>query len=435
MKTYKENVKELHIIKEVDVLVVGSGPAGIGAAIGSARLGAKTLIIEQQSALGGVSTSGLMSHWVGRADSGIYREVLKKSAQRNEREWHNKITKWIDHEKLKLLYLEMLTEENVDILLYTFLSDVIMEKDKIVGVIVENKSGRSVIMAKRVVDATGDGDVAFKTGVPYFKGRESDGKMQPVTLMFKVAGVDTQRAVYLGSFEETYETDKGEIQALARKHMKHPLGHVLLMETTLPGVVNVNMSNITNIDGTKAEDLTRAEIIGRKQVYEIEAFLREFVPGYENCFVITSAQYMGIRETRHFIGESQIQAQDIETAKHFDSWVVKGAYFNFDVHNLEGAGLDPTGVQHEFKQERSYTIPFGCIVPTKVENLLLSGRNVSASHIAHSNLRAMPICMATGEAAGIAAAISVKENVYPRQVEVEKIQDEVNKNLELANNY
>lgn len=182
------------------------------------------------------------------------------------------------------------------------------------------------------------------------------------------------------------------------------------------------MTNAVNIDGTKAEDLTKAEIDCRSQMIPIVKFLREYVPGYEKCFIISAASLIGIRETRHFKGISTINEEDILMAREFDDWVVYGAHFNFDVHNISGSGLDITGCQHKFQQDRGYTIPYGCLVPEKINELLLSGRNISGTHMAHSNFRAMPICVAIGWAGGTAAAIAVKRNISVREVSAYDIQ-------------
>ena len=392
---------------DTDVLVLGSGPAGFAAAYTAAKNGAKVIIVEQSGDIGGICTSGLMSHWTGNCDSPLYREILHRSANKNEGEHHGVITKYIDPEKLKTLYLEMLFESGVKILLYTFAVDAICEGDKVIGAKVANKSGITNIYAKITIDATGDGDIAAKAGAKFVLGREEDHKMQPATLMFKVAGVDCERAAFIGSFETTYETPKGELQALAQEHIPYPAGHILTYRTTLPGVVTCNMTNAIDIDGTCADDLTKATITCRKQMDDIVKYLREFVPGFENCFIISSASLMGIRETRHFKGKYTLTEQDILEAKIFDDYVVKDAHFNFDVHNITGSGLDKTGIQKHFTQSKGYTIPYRCLLPEVKENLLLCGRNISGTHIAHSNFRVMPICVGTGEAAGAAAAIAV----------------------------
>lgn len=423
MQTYHENAKELPIAGEYDVIVAGSGPAGTAAAVMAGRMGAKVLIIEWNNAIGGISTSGMMSHWTGSVTSPMYTEILQRSADMNEGEQKGKIQQFINPENLKTVYLDMLKDADVDVLLYTFVCGVVMEGDQLTGVITESKSGRRVFRSKVVVDGTGDGDVAAFAGVEYHKGRESDGKMQPTTLMFKVAGVDMSRAVLLGSFESTYQTEKGELQALAKEHIPYPAGHLLAYKSTLPGIVTCNMTNCTDIDGTKAEDLTRAEIVCRSQMPAIVKYLREFVPGFENCYIISAGSMMGVRETRHFKGVYTLNENDILTAKVFDDWVVRGAHFNFDVHNMTGSGLDATGVQKHWTQPKGYTIPYGCLVPEKINGLLLSGRNISGTHIAHSNYRVMPICVGIGAAAGAAAAAAIKKGIQVRDIKGEELQD------------
>lgn len=404
-----------------DILVLGSGPSGFAAAYTAAKNGAKVILVEQGGDVGGISTSGLMSHWTGSCGSPLYYEILKRSAQYNEGKFKNKITNLIDPEKLKTLYLEMLYEVGCKIMLYTFAEDAICNGNEILGATVINKSGKTDIYAKITIDATGDGDIAARAGAEFVLGRESDNKMQPSTLMFKIGGVDYDRAVFLGSFESTYETPNGELQSLAKEHIPYPAGHILTYESTLPGVVTCNMTNAIDIDGTNADDLTRATFICRKQMDDIVKYLREFVPGYENCYVISSASLMGIRETRHFKGKYTLNEQDILEAKIFDDYVVKDAYFNFDVHNITGSGLDKTGVQKLFKQEKGYTIPYRCLIPDVKENLLLCGRNISGTHMAHSNYRVMPICIGIGEAAGAAAYISVSQDSNLKDVDAKEI--------------
>ena len=421
MKTWYEAGRDLPVAGEYDVIVAGSGPSGAVAAIRAGRMGARVLLIEWANAVGGISTSGLMSHWTGTVDSPLYGEILRRMAEKNEID-RGKIVRWIDTENLKAVWLELLDEAGVEVLLYTFVCGVVMEGARVTGVITESKSGRRVFLGRVTVDGTGDGDAAAFAGVPYSKGRESDGKMQPCTLMFKVAGVDMDRAVLLGSFESTYETEKGELQALAKAHIPYPAGHLLVYRSPLPGIVTCNMTNCTDIDGTRAEDLTKAERVCRSQMPAILAYLRAYVPGFEHCYIISAASLMGIRETRHFEGLYTLCEDDILTARQFDDWVVRGAHFNFDVHNLNGAGLDPTGVQHQWKQPQGYSIPYGCLVPKAVDGLLLCGRNISGTHIAHSNYRVMPICVGIGAAAGAAAALAARKGVQPRDLTAAELQ-------------
>ena len=422
MKYHLEPAKKVPVTAEADVLVIGGGPAGFAAAVCAARQGARTVLIEQSGAVGGAATTGLMSHWTGNTRGGFYEELLARS-----RETDGKLRQTINPERLKTVMLDMLQLAGVGLHLYTFACAPVMEGNRIAGVVTESKSGRAAFMARIVIDASGDGDIAARAGAPFVKGRESDGKMQPVTLMFKVAGVDTSRAIFPGSFHSHIQVPAGEIQALAREHLPFPAGHVLLYRSTLPGVVTCNMTNCIDVDGASAEDLTRAECVCRSQIEPIVAFLRQYAPGYEQCYVISTASIIGVRETRHFIGEYALTEDDIRSARVFDDWAVAGAHFGFDVHSLTGPGLDKTGCQKDFKQTNAYTIPYRCFVPKEIECLLLAGRNISGTHLAHSSYRVMPICANMGQAAGVAAAICAARAISPRALDVRELQEELRK--------
>lgn len=424
---YIEETNKIPCLYDVDVLVCGGGPAGIGAAIRAARLGVSVMIIESQGCLGGIATAGMMSHWGGRSSSKVMQEIWELSYEKSQNiGWDNESgcgKNAIYHEVQKIVIEEMVKRDGIEVLYYTQACSAVMEGNEIVGVIIQNKGGRGYIRAKRVVDATGDGDIAASAGVPFFKGRESDGRMQPCTIMFNVGGVDTERALFPPSFETRIETPKGEIQTLAKEHLPFPAGHVLLYRQPMPGTVCCNMTNSIEIDGTDGESLTKGVMVCRSQIIPIVEFLREYIPGYENCWLMNSASLIGIRETRHFEGLATLREDDILEARVHNDWVVRRAWFNFDVHNLTGASLDKTGVQHAWKQKKDYTIPYGCILPKNVEGLLLSGRNISGSHMAHSNFRIMSVCISLGEAAGTAAAISVKKNIKLTDVCVKEIQE------------
>ncbi|MBR4444177.1 MAG: FAD-dependent oxidoreductase [Clostridia bacterium] len=421
-KYYYEPARQIPVAAETDVLVVGGGPAGFSASINAARQGVRVILIETAGAVGGIATIGMMSHFTGSVKSRFYEELLSRMAERNEGDQKGVRTVTIDTEQLKTLCLDMLVEAGVELRLYTMACAAIVEDGRVKGVITESKSGRQAIMAKVVIDATGDGDIAADAGVEYHKGREGDGLMQPVTIMFKVAGVDYSRAVFPGSFETTVDTPKGELQALAREKLPFPAGHVLLYRSTLPGVVTCNMTNSIDIDGTDAQSLTKGEQVCRSQLNAIVAFLREYAPGYENCFLISSASLLGVRETRHFKGLYTLTKEDILNRTLFEDWVVREARFNFDVHNLTGASLDKTGVQKYYPKDNYYSIPYRCLLPAGVDGLLLAGRNISGTHMAHSNYRVMPMCVAMGEAAGVAAALAALRGVDPKEVPAAAIQ-------------
>jgi hypothetical protein len=176
------------------------------------------------------------------------------------------------------------------------------------------------------------------------------------------------------------------------------------------------------VDGTQPEDLTRAELVCRSQLEPIVKFLKAYVRGFEHCYLLSTAAHIGVRETRHFEGEYTLTGEDILNARVFEDWAAPQVHFNFDVHNLSGSGLDETGAQKHFQQSRHYTIPYRCFVPKKIENLLLAGRNISGTHMAHSNFRVMPVCVMMGQAVGAAAALCIRQEVPPRQLNVQELQ-------------
>jgi ribulose 1,5-bisphosphate synthetase/thiazole synthase len=427
MDYYKESKRGVPIIKDVDVLVLGAGPAGFSTAVNAARAGAKVLLIEMSGTVGGQATAGIINHWIGASEGPFLEEVLTK-AQDTDEDFNHYEDEWlyarqiINPSKLAIVMVELLHEAGVELMLYTYAVAPMLNENSVYGVITESKSGRTAITAKVIVDATGDGDIAAKAGATYTKGRESDGKMQPGTLMFKVAGVNPDKAIYPGNFEENIRCGNEGVQDLGKKYLEYPMGHVLLHPTSIPGVVTANMTNCPGIDGTKTEEITRGQVTCTLQIPKIIDFLRNYVPGYENCYLHSIGSLMGIRETRHFHGLSTINENDILNARVFDDWIATRCYFNFDVHNLDGPGLDPTGVQQGFAQKAKYTIPYGCFVPEAIDGLLLCGRNISGTHLAHSNFRVMAICVNMGQGVGTAAALCATRDILPRDLDIKALQ-------------
>lgn len=428
-KFYQEAARRIPVIAETDIVVAGGGPAGVGAAIAAARNGAKVILLEKYNNLGGMATSGMMSHWSGAEQCSLLNEATAamrrvESCSLEDNAQNDAFTRrrGLYHEAQKTALQRLALEAGVTIQFHTLVVGTIMEGDCVRGVITESKSGREAIYAKVVIDSTGDGDVAAFAGAEYLFGREEDHKCQPVTLMFRIGGVDYSRAVFPGSFESYMDIPKGEIQALGKANLPHPAGHVLLYRAMIPGEVCVNMTNVTDIDGTDVRDLTKAEIVCREQMEAIVKFLREFVPGYEKCYLVAAAENVGVRETRHFKGEYTLTAEDVVEARVFDDWIATRNHFNFDIHSLSGPGLDKNGAQKHFKSKGSYTIPYRACVPAKIENLLLSGRNISGTHKAHSNYRVMGICMNIGQGVGVAAALAVRTGVSVRDVDIREVQ-------------
>lgn len=428
MKFLTEPAREIPVAVETDVIVLGAGPAGFSAAVCAAREGARVLLLEGSGDLGGTATMGLMSHWIGRTKGGFYEEILDRSMDPTDNPgldetFGGSARQIINPEKLKNVMAELLAESGAKLRLSTRACEPVMEGDTIRGVFAESKSGREAFLADVVIDATGDGDIAAKAGVPFTLGRETDGKMQPASMLFKLGGVDYDRAVFPGRFEDETPVPAGILQRLAKEQLRAPLGHVLLVRSTLPGVVTCNMTNVPDVDGTDAAALTDATLVCRRQMEEIVAFLRRYAPGYENCYLMSAASGIGIRETRHFHGQYVLTEQDILEAKEYPDRVVTNAHFNFDIHNMSGAGLDETGVTASFPQRKGYSIPYRCLLPQRVKRLLLAGRDISGTHMAHSNYRVMPICANLGQAAGTAAALSIRQGVTPDQLDVKDLQE------------
>lgn len=417
MNYITEPSRKIPVASETEILVVGGGPAGFGAALHAARMGSRVMLIEQSGAIGGVATSGIMSHWTGRQDGGCFEELREKARDCESEQV-------INPEKLRILMLDMLHQAGVTVQLYTTFCDVIMEGDRVAGVITESKSGREAILCKMLVDSSGDGDAAARAGAPFEKGRD-DGGMQPMTIMFKVAGVDMDRALFFWGMEDTVQLPEGDLQTLGRELLPNPAGHILLYPSSIPGVVTVNMTNAIDMDGTDVRDLNRGEYICRNQIPEIIRFLNRYVPGYEGCYLIDSADVIGVRETRRFEAYYQLNDNDISQARVFDDWVVTKSNFFFDLHNVEGAGLDAIAEYKTFNQPKPYTIPLRCFVPKKVQGLLLNGRNISGTHKAHSSYRVMPIVMNMGHAMGIVASMCVQQGKQPLELDIHEIQEQL----------
>lgn len=421
MQYYTEPECRLPIVAEADVVVAGGGVAGYAAALASARNGAKTILIEQGNCIGGMATAGMMSHFTGASDSPCFDEVMGRARSQDFcafQPGQQATVLQINHEALKCAMLDLLREVGVEVRLYTFAAQAVNADGAVRGVVVQSKSGRQVIMGKYVIDATGDGDIAADAGAAFQLGREGDGKCQPCTLMFRIGGVDYSQAILPGSFEHTIEVPGGEIQALGRRNLPAPAGHVLLYPAWLPGEVCVNMTNAIDINGTKAEDLTRAEFICRSQIGPIISFLRQYAPGYGNCYLVTAASFIGVRETRHFKGLYTITEEDIVEAPVFPDWIATRNWFNFDIHNIDGAGLDRHGAQAKFHANGKFTVPLRACIPEAVGGLLLAGRNISGTHKAHSCYRAMPICLNIGTGVGTAAALAAKAGIAARDLDI-----------------
>ena len=436
--------KELPVVGDADVLVVGSGPAGLGAAIASARNGARTLLVERYGFLGGNLTAGLvgpcMTSYSLDGTTQLIKGIFEEMVLRMERiggaihpskvaasteycgfiEYgHDKVTPF-NPEAVKQVAMEMCLEAGVELRLHTFVVDAVMSGDTLAGVVAASKSGLEVLRGTVTVDCSADGDVAARAGVPFEIGRPEDGLTQPMTLFFRIANVDDARVkTYIADHPNDYRPFSSLVQqARERGEFPIPRRGVGMYKTLDPGVWRINPTRVQRLVGTSARDLTQAEIEGRRQVQTLMAFFRKWLPGFERCELLDTATQIGVRETRRIAGEYTLTLQDLAEGREFDD-VIALAGYPVDIHSPTSDGGGVTG---ELKTANIYQIPYRSLVPLKVEQLLVAGRSLAATHEALAAVRVMPPAMAMGEAAGTAAAIAVSLGIPPRRVPVPELQ-------------
>lgn len=459
----KEPEKDIPIVGEEDVIICGGGPAGICAALSSARMGRKTLLIEHYGFLGGANTAAGVSAiggWQFERDgrpliAGIPLEIMVKLAQiggASPREVDYIRTKkegeeidvvlddrlkgsgcyWVHThpEYMKLLLDEMMEEAGVTILYHTDAVAPIMKGKKIKGIIVENKSGRQAFLSKIVVDCTGDGDVAARAGAMCREGREKDGAIQPMTTMFLIANAAFKQKGYddaskLSLQENRMESavklarDIGDISINPNDILcsKPPIDH--RHETTRA----VNFTRIQGMNGTDSHELTSAEIIGRKQVFEAVKFIKKYALGCKDAYLVSIPTQIGIRESRRIIGEYYLTENDVINAAKFSDGIGRSIY-RIDIHNPNE--ISKPSVLNLLGEP--YDIPYRCLVPLKIDNLLVAGRCVSGDEVALASFRIMATCMLMGQAAGTAAALCITEKLTPRQIDVTLLRNQLKAN-------
>jgi hypothetical protein len=411
--------------KKYDVLVCGGGPAGVSAAFAAARMGARTLIVEQFNCLGGVATAGghghicLYSSW-GTSDrivGGITYEMAERVAKAGYGICSNSAADF-EIEGMKLILEKMAEESKTDLLYHTLVSDSIVKNGKITGVTVHNKNGSQKILADRIIDCTGDGDVAARAGCGFDVGDEDNGFCQPVTLMFTIGGVDYEK---VNKFRgNDYKLEHVWKKAQENGDMR-PFQHCIMgwwWTPTRPDQLGINFTHVNFIDSTKAEDLTKATIEGRKQAYETIEVYRKYVPGMENCHMISTPNTIGIRESRRIHGIYTLTKEDLLAMRKFDDSIGYGSFF-IDIHSVSGPGMD----KKEYRPERGfqYQIPYRILLPKDIDNLLVAGRCASCTHEALGSLRVMPQCGVMGQAAGAAAVISLKHGISPKDISIPEL--------------
>ncbi|WP_424767587.1 FAD-dependent oxidoreductase [Paenibacillus sp. sgz302251] len=429
-----------------DVAVLGGGPAGIVAALAAARSGARTILVERYGFLGGMSTLALVYPWMTfhsysgeQVIHGIAQEIVDNLMKQNASPGHLRDTIGFvysvtpyEQEAYKVLAFDMLQESGVELLLHAIVTGVETDAGRISGIVLHSKSGQLTIRASVYIDATGDGDVAYHAGAPWEKGNE-DAKVQPMTMKFRMKGVQlNQIKEYMKQSPDQFynkslisQLDElpltgvmGFYKQWKQAGLPIPRDGVLFFAGPREDEVLINISRVSGLDPNLIEDLTLAEIEGRRQVMMLEKFFQESIPGFQQAYVSQVGTQIGIRESRRIIGEYVLTGTDVLNATKFNDVIARSGY-PVDIHNPEGEGITANFI----KEGGAYDIPYRCIVAKNVNNLLLAGRCISTTHEAQATTRLTPSCMALGQAAGTAAAIAVKQQYNTADVPIGKLQE------------
>ncbi|MFC4776276.1 FAD-dependent oxidoreductase [Paenibacillus sp. GCM10023252] len=410
--------------KTVDVLVLGGGAAGVCAAISAARSGLSVLLVESQGCLGGSRTATGVDTFYGfytpkeqqRIVGGIPWEIASQLTEANAA-FERKNTYGAgtgityDVERLKMVYEQAVLESGAELLFHTYASEVHVTEGTITGVLLANKRGLTEVSAKVYVDTTGDGDIAARSGALFEQSETKD--LQSLSTIFFMGGVDTAAA------KRVSHADMAAMMKEANASGKYVLPreegswHI----TPNPGVIQANMVRVSGVDATDPYALTLAEVEGRKQTQQYVAFLKECVAGFEHAFLMSTSHYIGVRETRRIIGEYMLTEEDVVAGRRFEDGI---ACCGAPVED-HGAGKDTRWVY--VKDDGYYHIPYRSLVPQGVGNLLVAGRCLSATHGAQASARNSAQCMAMGQAAGTAAALSIEGRTMVRSVDAELLRD------------
>lgn len=435
--------REIPILRHRDVVVCGGGPSGIAAALAARRAGLDVLLVEGQGQLGGMSTSGMVSHWLGGRTSdckrwvggGIFRELSEEAAKRGAalipkrgkstyqpHGWyHGQLEAGIPLDPFGVAQLldEKMAKDGIDLLLLTQAVDVRVEGRRITHVIVHNKSGLAAVPARAIVDATGDADVAARSGCEVEKG-DAEGLMTPATLQFHVSGVD-QDALSAYIHRRNCPRFRKKIQALRKAgEWPFPYDIFISVQLTEPGTMMINTSRLVGIDGTDGASVTHGMVRGRAETQQLLAVMRKHFPGFANARLKAVAPLLGVRETRRIRGPYILTVADLNKGKDFPDTIGFSAY-GWDLPNPKRPSDNPS-----HGRKRALTpIPYRILVPKPITNLICPGRAVSVERPVLGPLRVMAPCMAMGQAAGQAARQVVQDGATFADVDTSKLRSEL----------
>jgi ribulose 1,5-bisphosphate synthetase/thiazole synthase len=443
---YLEPAKALPILAQCDVLVVGAGPAGLSAALAARRAGADTILLERFGCFGGVITTVGMEtlawyRYEGTVEGeGIGVEMERRAMQMGGAiKWPYNDSQCLDADFFKVVADHLVRESGIRPILHCLAVDVIFDGDskRLKGIITESKSGRQVVLAKRIIDCTGDADIAHLAGASYRKTPKD--KMLGVTTVFNASGVDKERFLrYTEEQPATYadwsrtwdQETTGKEDALRSPYLDkefdqaRSLGVIPQDTTNLGGswsalteageATNLNLAHMNSVDCTDVMDLTRAEMQGRQEALYALTALKKVVPGFENAKLRNFGMTLGTRDSRKIIGRYNLTSEDVRNQAKFDDSI--GIFPEFiDGYNV--LILPSTG--------RYFEVPYGCMVPLEVDNLLVAGRCVAGDMVSHAAMRNMMACTVTGQGAGAAAAVSLSSGTTTAAVDITLIQAEL----------
>jgi hypothetical protein len=421
-----------------DVIVVGGGPSGCTAAAAAAREGARTLLIEATGALGGSGTNALVPAWCPFSDKIhiVYRGLALRVFDQARRLMAHVGEDWvdwtpIDPERLKVVYDDLVTENGVSLLFQTMLAAVKTDSSSsITGIIIANKSGLSTLKARVYVDCTGDADLAAWAGAEFHQG-DDNGDLMPATLCFILTNVDDYafRHIYKNGTELERTNPNSPIYKIIESGRYPLISDAHICCTTIgPRTVGFNAGHIWDVDNTEPESTSRAFVLGRKIAAEYRNALAEFCPeAFSGAFLVATANVVGARETRRIVGDYVLTLDDYISRRSFNDEISRNCYF-IDVHQSldqlakESAerAADLTQILR-YSPGESHGIPYRCLTPRSLRNVLVAGRSISCDRSVSGSVRVMPVCLTTGEAAGIAAALAANSESDVHRVDTNQL--------------